>query len=56
LIKLIQPDVLIKGSDYTVDAIAGSDFVKAKKGEIIRINLVPDISTSIIFDKIKESY
>lgn len=56
LIKLIQPDVLIKGSDYTVDTIVGADIVKAKKGEIITINLVPDISTSIIIDKIKESY
>ncbi|MDD3281511.1 MAG: D-glycero-beta-D-manno-heptose 1-phosphate adenylyltransferase [Bacteroidales bacterium] len=56
LIKLIQPDVLIKGSDYTVDTIVGADIVKAKKGEIITIDLVPDISTSIIIDKIKKSY
>lgn len=54
LIKLIQPDILIKGSDYTIDTIVGADIVKAKKGEIITIDLVPDISTSIIINKIKE--
>jgi len=34
LIKFVQPDVLVKGSDYLEEDIVGYDIVKAKGGEI----------------------
>ncbi len=55
LIQQIQPDVLIKGSDYTIDTIVGADIVKAKGGQIITVDLVAGYSTSAIEKKIKES-
>ncbi|NLJ82084.1 MAG: D-glycero-beta-D-manno-heptose 1-phosphate adenylyltransferase [Bacteroidales bacterium] len=55
LIQQIQPDVLIKGSDYTIDTIVGADIVKAKGGQIITIDLIAGYSTSAIEKKIKES-
>ncbi len=55
LIQHIQPDILIKGSDYTENTIIGADIVKAKGGKIITIDLVPDYSTSAIEKKIREN-
>jgi len=55
LINFIQPDVLVKGADYTVEQIAGSDLVLAKGGKVITIELLPGFSTSAIEAKIKES-
>lgn len=53
LIKFIQPDVLVKGSDYRVEEIAGHDIVLAKGGEVKLIDLVPGYSTTAVEKKIK---
>ncbi len=53
LIKFVQPDVLIKGSDYKPEDIVGYDIVKAKGGVIETIDFLPGYSTSSIIDKIK---
>jgi len=54
LIKFVQPDVLVKGSDYLEEDIVGYDIVKAKGGEIKTIDLVLDISTTIIENRIRK--
>ena len=54
LIKAIQPDVLVKGSDYAIEKIVGYDIVKAKGGEVITINLSQGFSTTNIIKKISE--
>ncbi len=53
LIKKVQPDVLIKGSDYNVKNIVGYDIVKAKGGEVVTIDFVEGYSTSSIIEKLK---
>jgi len=53
LIKFIQPDVLIKGSDYTIDEIVGSDIVMNKGGEVKTIDFVPGYSSTDIITKIE---
>lgn len=52
-IKFIQPDVLVKGSDYKAEDIVGYDIVKAKGGEIVTIDFLPGYSTTVIEEKIK---
>jgi rfaE bifunctional protein nucleotidyltransferase chain/domain len=54
LINFIQPDILVKGSDYKEDNIVGADIVKAKGGSIITIDFVLGFSTTAIIEKIKE--
>ena len=54
LIKRIQPDVLIKGSDYSVKDIVGSDIVAAKGGKIITIDFIEGYSTTSIIEKLKK--
>ena len=56
LIKEIEPNVLVKGADWTIENIIGSDFVKQRGGIIKTVNLEPDISTTIIINKIVEKY
>lgn len=54
LIKLVQPDVLVKGSDYKPEEIAGYDIVKAKGGVVKTIDLSQGFSTTNIIKKISE--
>jgi len=54
LIKTVQPDVLVKGSDYRPEDIVGYDIVKEKGGEIITIDFLPGYSTTGIVKKIRE--
>ena len=56
LIQTIKPDVLIKGADWKETDIIGSDVVKSYGGKVIRIEVVPDISTSRIIQRILELY
>lgn len=53
LIKLVQPDVLVKGSDYKAENIVGYDIVMAKGGKVQTIDFIPGFSTSLIEQKIK---
>jgi rfaE bifunctional protein nucleotidyltransferase chain/domain len=54
LIKKIQPDVLIKGSDYDIKNIVGYDIVKAKGGEVKTIDFIEGYSTTSIIEKLKK--
>lgn len=51
LIRLLQPDVLVKGGDYPRDTIVGADLVKAAGGRVVTIPLVPGYSTSALVEK-----
>ena len=54
LIKKVQPDVLIKGSDYNIEDIVGYDIVKAKGGEVVTIDFIEGYSTTSIIEKLKQ--
>ena len=54
LIKLLQPNVLVKGNDYEVEKIIGFDILKEKGGEVITIPFLDGYSTSSLIKKIIE--
>ncbi len=54
LIKTIQPDVLVKGSDYKPEDIIGYDIVTAKGGEIKTLDFLDGYSTTQIEQKIRQ--
>lgn len=56
LIEAIQPDVLVKGDDYTVSTIVGAEFVLAHGGRVETVALVPGYSTSKLIERIRQSY
>lgn len=52
LIKAVQPDVLVKGGDYTIDQIVGAKEVIAAGGRVVINPIVPGFSTTGLIDKI----
>ena len=54
LILALKPDVLVKGADWEEDQIVGAREVRAAGGEVVRVPLVPGISTSEIIRRILE--
>jgi len=56
LIAAIAPDVLVKGADWAEDKIVGADVVKARGGRIVRVPVVPEVSTSQIIEDIVRKY
>ncbi|MGH1470522.1 MAG: bifunctional D-glycero-beta-D-manno-heptose-7-phosphate kinase/D-glycero-beta-D-manno-heptose 1-phosphate adenylyltransferase HldE [Cellvibrionaceae bacterium] len=53
LIEKIQPDILVKGGDYSDDQVVGADIVKAYGGKVKALTLYDNLSTTAIVDKIK---
>jgi rfaE bifunctional protein nucleotidyltransferase chain/domain len=53
LIQKIQPDVLVKGSDYQPEKIVGYDIVTKNGGEISTIDFLEGYSTSAIIQKLQ---
>ena len=52
LIELIRPDVLIKGADYTIETLVGSQFVLDYGGKVLLAPLEPGYSSTQIIKKI----
>jgi D-beta-D-heptose 7-phosphate kinase/D-beta-D-heptose 1-phosphate adenosyltransferase len=52
LIEGLQPDVLVKGADYTVDRIVGADVVLGRGGRVLTCELVPGRSTSNVVNAV----
>ncbi len=55
LIKLVQPDILVKGGDWQPEQIVGSDVVLARGGKVLSLPFIQGYSTTNIEKKIKES-
>ena len=52
LIKLLKPDVLVKGSDWPEEKIVGASEVKEAGGKVSRIPQEVGVSTSDILEKV----
>ncbi len=52
LIEAIQPDILTKGNDYSLENIVGADFVMSKGGSVMTIPLVEGFSTTNFVNRI----
>ena len=52
IIRLVNPDVLVKGADYKIDEIVGAEFVKANGGVVKRVKLTRGRSSSNIIKKL----
>ena len=55
VIQSLAPDVLVKGADYSRDAIVGADWVEARGGRVVRIPLVAGFSTTSIMERLRAS-
>lgn len=55
LIRALEPDVLVKGADYTRDRIIGADLVEARGGRVVRVPLVSGFSTTRLVERLRAS-
>ena len=52
LIKLVQPEILVKGGDWKPEQIVGADVVLARGGQVLSLPFVVGYSTTNIEQKI----
>jgi rfaE bifunctional protein nucleotidyltransferase chain/domain len=55
LIRLLEPDVLVKGTDWSEEEIIGTPEVREAGGQVLRIKLEPGISTSALIKRIRST-
>ena len=51
LIRTLQPDLLVKGSDYTEETVVGAEIVRAAGGKVLLAHLVEGQSTTQLLDR-----
>ena len=51
LIKLIMPDVIVKGGDYTIEQVAGGKEVIANGGKVVINTILEGFSTTAILNR-----
>ncbi|MBC7782465.1 MAG: bifunctional heptose 7-phosphate kinase/heptose 1-phosphate adenyltransferase [Burkholderiales bacterium] len=56
LIKLVQPDVLVKGADYAKQQVVGWELVEARGGHVALAPLIDGRSTSNVIKRILDAY
>ncbi len=52
LIREVQPDVLVKGGDWTPDRIVGREFVESRGGRVLSVPLREGLSTTALIERI----
>lgn len=52
IIQTIQPDILTKGADYSIDQVVGRNEVVESGGEVVLIPLIKNLSSSSLMTKI----
>ena len=55
LLKSLQPDILVKGGDYSLEQVVGGEYVLSYGGEVKALEFLDDCSTSAIVEKMKGS-
>lgn len=51
LIRIVRPDILVKGGDYKIETIVGADFVQSYGGTVRALQFVDGKSTTSIIKK-----
>jgi D-beta-D-heptose 7-phosphate kinase/D-beta-D-heptose 1-phosphate adenosyltransferase len=51
LITAIKPSVLVKGGDYTREAVVGHEIVEAHGGKVLLVDVLPGFSTTSLVDR-----
>ena len=53
LVEAVEPDVIVKGGDYTPETIVGADFVTARGGRVVVVPTVEGFSTTTLIGKLR---
>lgn len=52
-LRALRPDLLVKGSDYTIGNVVGADFVQGYGGEVMLADLLPGFSTTATVQRLR---
>lgn len=55
IIKILIPDVLVKGGDYKKEDVVGADFVEANGGDVVLIPFKEGHSSTGLIEKIRNA-
>jgi D-beta-D-heptose 7-phosphate kinase/D-beta-D-heptose 1-phosphate adenosyltransferase len=55
LIRALEPDVIVKGGDYTEATVVGAPEVRARGGRVVIVPLTPGHSTTSIVERLRGS-
>jgi D-beta-D-heptose 7-phosphate kinase/D-beta-D-heptose 1-phosphate adenosyltransferase len=55
LVRHLQPEVIVKGGDYTPETVVGASDVLARGGRVVIVPLTPGQSTSGIIEKLRRN-
>ena len=53
LVRHLEPDVIVKGGDYSPETVVGAPEVRARGGRVVIIPLTPGQSTTSIIEKLR---
>jgi len=53
LVRTLQPDVIVKGGDYSPDTVVGAAEVQARGGTVVIIPLTPGHSTTSTIERLR---
>ncbi len=53
LLQAVRPELLVKGSDYTIGTVVGADFVQSYGGEVMLADLLPGFSTTATVQRLR---
>ena len=54
LIETLQPDVIVKGTDWAPERIVGREQVEARGGRVVRVPLLEERSTSRLLERLEK--
>jgi D-beta-D-heptose 7-phosphate kinase/D-beta-D-heptose 1-phosphate adenosyltransferase len=54
LITKVEPNVLVKGGDYTREQVVGHEIVEAYGGEVLLVEILPGFSTTLLVKRARE--
>lgn len=55
LIRALEPDILVKGGDYTESTVVGAPEVRARGGRVVIVPLTPGHSTTATVERLRGS-
>ena len=55
LLKIVLPDILVKGGDYKIEEVVGREIVEEYKGKVVTIPVITETSTTSVIEKIKST-
>lgn len=56
IIKILRPDVLVKGGDWAIDKMIGGDLVQSWGGKVLNIPVVEGRSTTNLIQMVRERF